>query len=150
MDFILEVTSIKENQVWDIGNRMDAVQKQIIVLSHKIDTLYQMIEQLSSKVSESLSEVRQMPYQESNRSSLSGNVRPQAYQSPSLLDAVMDHKDVLIDGKNEITASPHNSEKPLSADIQVQRLTAQLTAAYNRIAALEEQLLARRIHSEVK
>jgi len=29
----------------------------------------------------------------------------------------------------------------------VQRLTAQLTAAYNRIAALEEQLLARRIHS---
>ncbi len=128
---------------------MDAVQKQIIALSHKIDTLYQMIEQLSSKVSESLSEVRQMPYQESNRSSFSGNVRPQAYQSPSLLDAVMDHKDVLIDGKSEIAASPH-SEKPLSADIQVQRLTAQLTAAYNRIAALEEQLLARRIHSEVK
>ncbi len=149
MDFILEVTSIKENQVWDTGNRMDAVQKQIIALSHKIDTLYQMIEQLSSKVSESLSEVRQMPYQESNRSSFSGNVRPQAYQSPSLLDAVMDHKDVLIDGKSEIAASPH-SEKPLSADIQVQRLTAQLTAAYNRIAALEEQLLARRIHSEVK
>jgi uncharacterized coiled-coil protein SlyX len=149
VDFILEVTSIKENQVWDTGNRMDAVQKQIIALSHKIDTLYQMIEQLSSKVSESLSEVRQMPYQESNRSSFSGNVRPQAYQSPSLLDAVMDHKDVLIDGKSEIAASPH-SEKPLSADIQVQRLTAQLTAAYNRIAALEEQLLARRIHSEVK
>lgn len=59
----------------------------------------------------------------------------------------MEHKDVLIDGNNEITNSHHNSDKALSADIQVQRLTAQLTAAYNRIAALEEQLLARRIHS---
>lgn len=147
MNFNLEVTSIKENQVWDIGNRMDAVQKQIIALSHKIDTLYQMIEQLSSKVSESLSETRQMSCQETDRSTLSGNARPHAYRSPSLLDSVMEHKDVLIDGKHELTASSQNSEKPLSADIQVQRLTAQLTAAYNRIAALEEQLLARRIHS---
>jgi hypothetical protein len=59
----------------------------------------------------------------------------------------MAHKDVLMDGKNDVTNSHQNSEKTLSADIQVQRLTAQLTAAYNRIAALEEQLLARRIHS---
>ncbi len=33
----------------------------------------------------------------------------------------------------------------ITAEAQVQRLTAQLTAAYNRIAALEEQLLAQRI-----
>jgi hypothetical protein len=32
----------------------------------------------------------------------------------------------------------------ISPEAQVQRLTAQLTAAYNRIAALEEQLLAQR------
>ncbi len=32
-------------------------------------------------------------------------------------------------------------------EIQIRRLTAQLTAAYNRIAALEEQLLSYRIHS---
>jgi hypothetical protein len=33
----------------------------------------------------------------------------------------------------------------ITPEIQVQRLTAQLTAAYNRIAALEEQLLSRRV-----
>ncbi len=35
----------------------------------------------------------------------------------------------------------------MTQDIQIQRLTAQLTAAYNRIAALEEQLVANRIHA---
>jgi hypothetical protein len=39
-------------------------------------------------------------------------------------------------------------DRPLmTQDIQIQRLTAQLTAAYNRIAALEEQLVANRIHA---
>jgi hypothetical protein len=126
---------------------MDAVQKQIVALSHKIDALYQMIDQLSCKVSDSLTEIKQMPRQETNPFASAGQLRSHSYQSPSLLDSVMDHKDVLIDGKNEFTNSHQNSENALSADIQVQRLTAQLTAAYNRIAALEEQLLARRIHS---
>lgn len=126
---------------------MDAVQKQITALSHKIDALYQIIDQLSCKVSESLAEIKQMPTQETNPFSSAGQLRPHTYQSPSLLDSVMEHKDVLIDGKNEFTNSHQNSENTLSADIQVQRLTAQLTAAYNRIAALEEQLLSRRIHS---
>jgi hypothetical protein len=35
-------------------------------------------------------------------------------------------------------------EQDLSPQIKIQRLTAQLTAAYNRIAALEEQLLSKR------
>ncbi len=131
----------------DIGNRMDAVQKQVIVLSHKVDALYQIIEQLSGKVSDSLSEIRQMPRPETDYSVSAASVRPRAYHSPSLLDTVMEHKDVLMDGNAEVTNSHQNSERELSADIQVQRLTAQLTAAYNRIAALEEQLLARRIHS---
>ncbi len=126
---------------------MDAVQKQIIALSHKVDALYQMIDQLSCKVSESLTEIKQMPRQETNPFASAEQFRSPPYQSPSLLDSVMEHKDVLIDGKSEFTNSHQNSENTLSADIQVQRLTAQLTAAYNRIAALEEQLLARRIHS---
>lgn len=33
----------------------------------------------------------------------------------------------------------------LAPEAQIQRLSAQLTAAYNRIAALEEQLLAQRL-----
>lgn len=126
---------------------MDVVQKQIVALSHKVDGLYQIIEQLSSQVSESLSECRRTPGQESESSASGTNIKSYAYRSHSLLDSVMEHKDVLVDGKSEMGNSHQSSEQPLSADIQVQRLTAQLTAAYNRIAALEEQLLARRIHS---
>jgi hypothetical protein len=127
---------------------MDTVQKQIIALSHKVDALYQIIDQLSCKVSVSLDEMRQTPRQETGYSGLNAaNMRPHAYHTQSLLDSVMEHKDVLVDSKSEFTNSHQNSENALSADIQVQRLTAQLTAAYNRIAALEEQLLAQRIHS---
>jgi hypothetical protein len=42
--------------------------------------------------------------------------------------------------------NPQGGEKNITPEIQIQRLTAQLTAAYNRIAALEEQLLLKRIH----
>ncbi len=127
---------------------MDVVQKQIIALSHKVDALYQMIEQLDGKVSESIAENKQTPWQYSEPSLSGTNPRLNSYyKSPSLLGAVMEHKDVLLDGNSDFTNSHQNSEKTISADIQVQRLTAQLTAAYNRIAALEEQLLARRIHS---
>lgn len=124
---------------------MDAAQNQIIALSHKIDALYQIVDQLSDKVSESLSEIRQLPKQ-NDCSTSAVNPRPYSYQSPSLMGSVMEHKDVLVDNNNDLT-NHQSSEKMLSPDIQVQRLTAQLTAAYNRIAALEEQLLSRRIHS---
>lgn len=124
---------------------MDAVQKQITILSHKVDALYQVIDQLSEKVTESLSEIRQLPKQ-NDYSTSTINARPYSYQSPSLMGSVMEHKDVLVDNNNDLT-NHQSSEKTLSPDIQVQRLTAQLTAAYNRIAALEEQLLSRRIHS---
>ena len=57
----------------------------------------------------------------------------------------MEHKDVLADG-NCLDRNRQSGEKQLTPEVQIQRLTAQLTAAYNRIAALEEQLLAQRIH----
>ncbi len=41
--------------------------------------------------------------------------------------------------------SLQTGDKNITPEIQIQRLTAQLTAAYNRIAALEEQLLLKRI-----
>jgi glutamate-1-semialdehyde aminotransferase len=43
------------------------------------------------------------------------------------------------------TASSRSAGQDIAPEAQVQRLTAQLTAAYNRIAALEEQLLAQRL-----
>jgi hypothetical protein len=57
--------------------------------------------------------------------------------------SLMDHKDILVDGRHRF----RETETVISADTQIRRLTAQLTAAYNRIAALEEQLLSYRIHS---
>lgn len=53
------------------------------------------------------------------------------------------HKDVISDDSEGM---PGQSEKSahLGSEIQIQRLTAQLTAAYSRIAALEEQLMTKR------
>ncbi|NEO26340.1 MAG: hypothetical protein F6K03_05435, partial [Kamptonema sp. SIO4C4] len=42
----------------------------------------------------------------------------------------------------------HRDEQEFAPDLQVRRLTAQVTAAYHRIAALEEQLLAQRSGSD--
>ncbi|HBL61617.1 MAG TPA: hypothetical protein DDZ80_25330 [Cyanobacteria bacterium UBA8803] len=125
---------------------MDAVQQQIVALSHKVDTLYQIIDQLSHQIAEALSDIKEILRPEASYSSLDANIRPKGSQSHPLLDLVMEHKDILTDVNSDSINSPQNSENVLSAEIQVQRLTAQLTAAYNRIAALEEQLLVRRIH----
>ncbi|MDB9311893.1 hypothetical protein PN462_02175 [Spirulina sp. CS-785/01] len=57
------------------------------------------------------------------------------------------HKDILNDEENWKKLSDYHyqpDEQEFAPDLQVRRLTAQVTAAYNRIAALEEQLLARR------
>lgn len=49
------------------------------------------------------------------------------------------HRDVLPD-----RASLDTDRSEISLEWQVRRLTAQLTTAYNRIAALEEELMHRR------
>ncbi|QQE63879.1 hypothetical protein GFS31_05500 [Leptolyngbya sp. BL0902] len=51
---------------------------------------------------------------------------------------------MLVDGDYQ-PSERQTVDANLSQDIQIQRLTAQLTAAYHRIAALEEQLLATRV-----
>jgi hypothetical protein len=50
----------------------------------------------------------------------------------------------IVSATNPLENRQQIREQDLSPQIQIQRLTAQLTAAYNRIAALEEQLLAKR------
>lgn len=126
---------------------MDSLQKQVTALTHKVDGLYQSIDQLTHKVSEALSEHRPPPVQVASRYEAGTSVRHYQYQHSGSFDNSMEHKDVLVDNNGFDNYSYQSSEKELSPDIQIQRLTAQLTAAYNRIAALEEQLLSRRIHS---
>ncbi len=65
------------------------------------------------------------------------------------------HKDILSDTNPD---SEHHSfsdcfyheDNNVSCEDKLQRLTAQLTAAYNRIAHLEEQLLAHRQQTETR
>jgi hypothetical protein len=122
---------------------MEPLQKQVITLSHKVDALYQVVDQLSARMSEALSECRLAPIQGTNGLGIDGTRRYPA-QGYSSLKPAMEHKDVLADGTC-LDRHRQSGEKELSPEIQIQRLTAQLTAAYNRIAALEEQLLAQRI-----
>lgn len=65
------------------------------------------------------------------------------------------HKDILTDPTEEsqncnLSNSFYQEDENVSCEDKVQRLTAQLTAAYHRIANLEEQLLAHRQSPETR
>lgn len=124
---------------------MEPLQKQVIALSHKVDALYQVVDNLNARVSEAFSECRLSPIQGTNNSLGVDSVGHYSNQSYSSIKSAMEHKDVLVDSSS-LDNHRQSGEKELAPEIQIQRLTAQLTAAYNRIAALEELLLAQRIH----
>jgi chaperonin cofactor prefoldin len=120
---------------------MDALQSQIDTLDGKVDILHRAIEQLGHRLAEVLDESRQpSPATQPAWSRASSGYRSDAFYPR---DAMMEHKDVLMDGDG-VESMTQTPERLMSPELQIQRLTAQLTAAYNRIAALEEQLLARR------
>lgn len=120
---------------------MDTIQAQINALNSKMDTLSHMIEQMGNSLAQVLAEMKVSSTQGMARSmNGNGHLTYARYSNPA-----MEHKDVLADS-NHLESTSHSGEKTLAPEVQIQRLTAQLTAAYNRIAALEEQLLAQRIH----
>jgi len=121
---------------------MESVENQVTVLNLKIDALHQMIEQVNQK----LAEVLEKAAAASSRSSAS-TASSSAYSSygRTVIESAIEHKDVLVD-QNHLNSAYQNGGKQLAPEVQIQRLTAQLTAAYNRIADLEEHLLYQRIH----
>ncbi len=124
---------------------MEPLQKQILTLSHKLDALCQIIEQLDVKVAQTFSECSLANTQAKNNDLEHSNGRHYQLKGKISLNPDMEHKDVLTDSIY-LDINPQDKDKILTPEIQIQRLTAQLTAAYNRIAALEEQLLRDRIH----
>jgi hypothetical protein len=123
---------------------MDSLQDQVTGLSLKVDALHQTIEQLGDKISTALSETKTTS--DSSFLAASGiSMGRSYYQRNRMVDSSMEHKDVLVDS-NYPESDSQTGDRTLAPEIQIQRLTAQLTAAYNRIAALEEQLLSQRIH----
>lgn len=128
---------------------MDGLTKQVLALSHKVDALYEMIKQLTDQVSEHLSHEESINAIAETPNLLDLEYGFSASSSRSIEtrigSSLQEHKDVLMDDEY-VESSYYSREPTLTADVQIQRLTAQLTAAYNRIAALEEQLLSKRIH----
>ncbi|MBW4661267.1 MAG: hypothetical protein KME15_21545 [Drouetiella hepatica Uher 2000/2452] len=121
---------------------MDPLQEQVSNLSTKVDALHGSLEQVGSQIIDILSELKgkERGYSSSSGASL-GRYSP---PSRSSFDMEMAHKDVLADD-NYSDSDSQKGDRVLAPEVQIQRLTAQLTAAYNRIAALEEQLMSRRV-----
>jgi len=121
---------------------MDSLQEQMSNLNTKVDALHESLEQVGSQIVDILSELK---VKERNSPSSSGmSLGRYSQPSRSSFSSAMAHKDVLADD-NYPELDSQNGDRILAPEVQIQRLTAQLTAAYNRIAALEEQLMARRV-----
>jgi hypothetical protein len=115
---------------------MESIQQQIAALTHKVDSVYQLIQSLDWSKNERSG---QWEHKQADNNSCDVSNR-------ETVDWRTIHQDILIDSNGMEVNQQHFQEYDIAPQIQVQRLTAQLTAAYNRIAALEEQLLAKRWH----
>jgi chaperonin cofactor prefoldin len=105
---------------------MEHLQQQIWELSQQVRSLTQVVESMPQQVTSTLIEQTGLE------------------ASTKLGFAAIEHKDVLVE-KTHSSWSNHVNDHEISSEWQVRRLTAQLTSAYNRIAALEEELLSRRV-----
>ena len=124
---------------------MNTLQIQITELEDKIDNLRKLVERIGEQVNILAKEKSLTPsaYSLSSNYSRTNSVTQETDSAYSLTH----HKDIIMDDSNESGISSSSNDSELSTEIQIRRLTAQLTAAYNRIAALEEQLLTYRIPS---
>ena len=115
---------------------MESLEKQILTLSQKVNAIYEVIERLDMRLSQALSD-----------SSLDKLPVVEHYlekKQPLHELKELKHKDILLDGIAEM--SYQTTDRQITPEIQIQRLTTQLTAAYHRIAALEEQLVKQRVY----
>ena len=124
---------------------MDTLQIQIHELQDKVDRLHELVERISSQINALTAEREQDMAGNYSFPPLAAPRNKIKSQRKEHLHS-MSHKDILVDDGSNSTNTVSGSEQELSPDIQIRRLTAQLTAAYNRIAALEEQLLSSKIH----
>jgi hypothetical protein len=149
---------------------MESLQQQISTLSQKVDLVYEVLDRLSHNISEdrgsptvsdeetsvkhsrnhdratrfdSVMSMRRNPDVQNYRQSYPASSNSNGYRHDAS-DWAIAQQDILIDSSGVEVTHHQIKEQDLSPQIQIQRLTAQLTAAYNRIAALEEQLLAKR------
>jgi hypothetical protein len=146
---------------------MESIQQQISALTHKVDRVYQMLaretaqdldaqivggEEISIKHLLNREDVQLVGGKNrrlrqdgsSNYNNGHGDLANNSNYRQDSTEWIIAQQDILIDSSGVEISHHQIKEQDLAPQIQIQRLTAQLTAAYNRIAALEEQLLARR------
>jgi hypothetical protein len=129
---------------------MQPVEKQIEILAHKVDDVYQILDRLHHHLLVDTSDQGQQSAAaiEENLYLIATEHRDDQYLPAANLAKSSDwllHQDVLVDHQG-VEAVPQQSNVYLSPQSQIQRLTAQLTVAYSRIAVLEEQLLSQRLN----
>jgi len=115
-------------------------------LTHKVDALHEMLSQLNLQINEILAKASSSSEGNGLEFKRFASEARAAGVSSSQMEGFLDHKDILVDS-GYASLDRASGDQHLSPEVQIQRLTAQLTAAYNRIAALEEQLLAARSYS---
>jgi uncharacterized coiled-coil protein SlyX len=121
---------------------MDFLEQKILEMNSRLDQTQVSVDTLQDLMSQLSTDVRSM-LTSSASTGLPMDMQRVGYSS---LDSDISHKDVLQDEGGMATTGL--SDRVLGPDMQIRRLTAQLTAAYGRIAALEEQLLLRRVQSK--
>jgi hypothetical protein len=122
---------------------MQPVEQQIKILANKVDDVYQILDRLHHHLVLDPSEDEPIATLAIKHELPVVNQSRPAVDVASSADWLV-HQDVLVDHQG-VEASHHHTEIYLSPQSQIQRLTAQLTVAYSRIAALEEQLLSQRL-----
>ena len=125
-----------------VRRQMELILEQIAAINTKIDALYGLVDQLNQTISGVVPVLEHLGGKDAPYSELAG-ASQLGYRHHGSADA-LEHKDVLAEAP--YPDQDNRRTENISPEVQTQRLTAQLTAAYNRIAALEEQLLSQRIH----
>jgi hypothetical protein len=134
---------------------MNDTDKEITKLHEQVSQLYLVVKKLSEYVGwQDISYLNLSIESRPNLKSSSASYRQNHHLSESRLNSTHNggdsiyllnqHKDVLADDELVHGSFADNIQhsEAISCEEQVHRLTAQLTAAYYRIASLEDQLLA--------
>ena len=140
---------------------MNDPYKEITKLHEHVSQLYIVLKELSEYVGwedignlnlplDSSSKMKAAKFSQTQANHPYGNGLKQNRNSGDNLYLLNQHKDILVDDESVHSSVSDNSQhsEAISCEEQVHRLTAQLTAAYYRIASLEEQLLAIRKNME--
>jgi hypothetical protein len=112
------------------------MEQQLSKVSGQVEALHQEIQRMSGNMTDLLVSCRQSV----EMGAIGGSSLYKSFNQD--LSA---HKDVIDEEVSDSQERGHS----ISAELQVQRLTAQLTAAYGRIAALEEQLMVHRNQAHI-